>query len=63
MVDYKSKKNVYFTGVWNGDTSVIVMSKHYSLDGAKERAKHDLSYDKKGKSKLSLFKYIGDIES
>jgi len=58
---YKPKKNAYFTGVWNGDTQVIIMSKHYSLESAKERAKQELKYNTKG-AKLSLFKYIGDVE-
>ena len=58
---YKRKKNAYFTGVWNGDTNIIIMSKHSSLESAKERAKQDLKYNKKG-TKLSLFRYIGDME-
>ena len=57
---YKGKNNAYFNGVWNGDTNVIVMSKHLTLDGAKARAAEDLKYDKKGK--LSIFKYVGDVE-
>lgn len=58
---YKPKKNAYFTGVWNGETNIIIMSKHHSLEAAKQKAKQELKYDKKGAG-LSLFKYVGDVE-
>ena len=58
---YKQKKNAYFTGVWNGDTNIIIMSKHYSLESAKAQAKQDLSYTEKP-ARISLFKYIADLD-
>jgi len=60
-MEYKSKKNAYFTGVWNGDTNIIIMTKHYSLASAKVRAKQDMKYEKKP-ARISLFKYIGDLD-
>lgn len=59
---YKPKENAYFCGVFNGD-HVLTSSKHYSLDGAKEKAKNDLKYDKSGKSKLFIFKVVGEMTS
>jgi len=62
MVTYKPKENAYFCGVFNGET-VLISSKHYSLDGAKERAKNEVKYDKSGKSRLHIFKFVGTMKS
>ena len=62
MTKYKPKDNAYFTGVFNGE-SVIIMSKHYSLKSAKEKAHNDLKYDESGKSTLFIFKVVGEMKS
>ena len=62
MAKYKPKDNAYLTGVISG-SSVIMMSKHYSLESAKERAKQMVKYDKPGKSKLYIFKVVGEMIS
>ena len=60
-MEYKPKKNAYFIGVWNNEETIIITSKHYSLESAKVRAKQDMKYEKKP-ARISLFKYIGDLD-